>query len=387
MTCPRRRILLVARHLAGGIRTYLGYTYRAFPPTDYSLAVIAVEGGEEQYLRAMLPDFEIRSQLVPKDRATARLALAVRHALRSGRFDLLHSQGLTAGVAACLGNLAVRVPHVVTHHGVFAPDELAGAKGQAMRRLLPLVLKGADRLVLVTEDSLRNLLEGAHGFHKMQRCGKLRVIPSGIDTRPFSEVRRARACRASGPIARLGFMGRFMPEKGFDTLIEAVRLLSARNDASHQFAIRCNNEGAFIREYRQKIAGMGIEDYFEFRGLRASVATVLTELDAVLMPSRWEAAGLLAMEALTAGCPLLASDCIGLREVTARSAAIVVRGNNPVAWADAIAGFLEDRTSLEERARDYGPVAEHRYSVLGAARGLEETFHEVLNSRQKRRWP
>ena len=93
------------------------------------------------------------------------------------------------------------------------------------------------------------------------------------------------------------------------------------------------------------------------------------------MPSRWEACGLLAMEALAAGVPIVGSDCIGLREVLAATPARMVEPGNAAALAEALARELEERRSAEFLA--YSPTAVERFSVARNASALRSLYDEL----------
>jgi glycosyltransferase involved in cell wall biosynthesis len=108
-----------------------------------------------------------------------------------------------------------------------------------------------------------------------------------------------------------------------------------------------------------------------------SVAEFMVDVDAVVMPSLWEAAPLLAMEALTAGCPLVASDGIGLREVVGDAPAIVVQPGDARALTDAMSLVINDQQLLEQRARDYAAVAASRFDSRRTASALHSVFTEI----------
>jgi glycosyltransferase involved in cell wall biosynthesis len=86
------------------------------------------------------------------------------------------------------------------------------------------------------------------------------------------------------------------------------------------------------------------------------------------------------MEALTAGCPLLASECIGLREVTAGSPALRVGAGDASSLAAGMAKFMREQTAIEIAAREYGPVAERRYDRRVTALGLEGVFERAMQT-------
>src|SRR6185503_12814399 len=95
----------------------------------------------------------------------------------------------------------------------------------------------------------------------------------------------------------------------------------------------------------------------------------------VVMPSLWEAAGLLAMEALAVGTPLLASDCIGLREVVADTPARIAKAGDAAAWAEALRAAIDDPG--REAARGFAPRARRRFDAEASARRTAALLREI----------
>jgi len=135
---------------------------------------------------------------------------------------------------------------------------------------------------------------------------------------------------------------------------------------------------------QQQLSDWGLEDRFVFAGFQPSAAGTVTELDAVVVPSRREACPLVAMEAMVLGCPLIASDCIGLRELTAGSPALSSRAGDASSLAGSIEQFLRHRDTLKERARAYVPTARQAFESAHTAQGLVSVFERALNASARR---
>src|SRR5262249_14969630 len=155
---------------------------------------------------------------------------------------------------------------------------------------------------VVTEDALTNLSEFLPGLAKRK---DIEIIRNGIDTEQYQkalinamgqDVSKAReALGTTADRTLFGFFGRFMPEKGFPCLIDAVERLARDGEVSRKFKVLTVNSGCFEREYRSRVTEKGLDEYFIFQPKSFRVVELLSILDAVVMPSLWEAAGLLAM--------------------------------------------------------------------------------------------
>ena len=122
-------------------------------------------------------------------------------------------------------------------------------------------------------------------------------------------------------------------------------------------------------------------DRVEFLGGVMDMESFYNQLDLLVMPSRWEGFGLVAVEAMACGVPVVGSDAPGLREVLAVSS-LNRRWEvgNPVHLAELIrdcaAAPLSDRQRLELRN-----AAERRFSLPRMVTGYERVYAEVLDRR------
>ncbi len=378
----QRHVLSVIRHPVGGIRTYLKYTYGGLDPRRWRFTFLTPAAAEA---RALADDFagrDARFIEVAGRSLELRLLRAIRRALRSRSYDLVHSQGFTAGVLTALANNWPHIPHVITPHEVFPPGQFPATGPRMKKRLFARVIGRADRIQFVSDDARRNFLDVLGLYWK--RPARLVVIRNGIDLsavpapgdRVPGEFRRE--IGAPPDTLLLGFLGRFMPAKGFDILIEAVRSLASEGEQIPPFLVVAVNDGAYIREYKRMIDDLGLGARFAFPGFRPRIGPVLRDLDVVLMPSRWEACGLVAMEALAAGVPVVASDCVGLREVVAGSPAIVVHALDSASLAAGIRRFLLDPAAQSAAARGFAPVARAAADVRKSSQQLEGLFEGLL---------
>lgn len=138
----------------------------------------------------------------------------------------------------------------------------------------------------------------------------LHVIPSCVDLSAFRELAPPR-----GAVRTIGAIGRLEPQKGFDVLIEAFRAIDNPSLALHFYG-----QGAEESRLRELAAG---DPRIHFNGFVTDPVAAMTGLDAVVMPSRWEAYGLVAIEALAAGRRLLVNNVDGLADHVAQGATMV----------------------------------------------------------------
>lgn len=151
----------------------------------------------------------------------------------------------------------------------------------------------------------------------------------------------------------VGLVGRVCRQKGVDTFVEAaIACLAKRPDMC--FAVIGDAEDRDLQvRMTARIEAAGWPDRIRFAGHRDDIANVLAALDLLAAPSRWEGFGLMLVEAMAAGVPIVASDVGGIPDVV-RHAAYLVSPDDPAALADALsrlAGNPSCRTALVEAGR------------------------------------
>lgn len=168
------------------------------------------------------------------------------------------------------------------------------------KRRFAFMLRSAYRLF----DRVVSVSEGQGAW--LVRSGaiapsRLAVIASCVDLSDFRHLPPR-----SGPIKTFGAIGRLDPQKGFDTLIAAFRAVEGRDLALHIYG-----EGPEEPRLRELA---GEDPRIVFKGFAARPSEAFSAVDAVVMPSRWEAYGLVAIEARAASRALLVQDIDGLRD-------------------------------------------------------------------------
>jgi glycosyltransferase involved in cell wall biosynthesis len=130
---------------------------------------------------------------------------------------------------------------------------------------------------------------------------KLATIQSCVDLSEFRNI-----SSPVGPVRIFGAIGRLDEQKGFDTLIAAFCRCTNPDIRLHIYG-----EGDQEVTLRNLASG---DDRVIFKGFVEDPADAYAQVDAVVMPSRWEAFGLVAIEALSSGRQLICADLDGLKD-------------------------------------------------------------------------
>jgi len=312
--------------------------------------------------------------------------LALLKVLVGNKFDLLHSQGYTAGILGVFINSVFHVPHIITLHRTFGEGQFSNTFWDEhtliKKRLIEFMLSKADIIQTVSYDAQENLLEYFPGLRK--KAKKIVVIRNGINTNQFEEnapVQNKPIIRESGKFT-IGFLGRYMPEKGFPYLIETVdRLVNEFNKTAVK-VVSVGGFGGFIREYQKEINDKGLTSYFKFLGFFDNVAPILREIDLLVIPSLGEACPLVPMEALVCGTPVIAFSCNGLSEVLMDTPAIMVPVKDSEGMAKEIIRIMENYEYVKNNFDNFATRAKERFDVTITVNKLRDLFADLTSKRQ-----
>jgi glycogen(starch) synthase len=165
---------------------------------------------------------------------------------------------------------------------------------------------------------------------------------------------------ADHPLRRIAFAGRLVRQKGVDVLVAAMKLLGERFPTLH-LAIAGDGEERSALEAQAAQLGLGSRIAFVGTLSHDAVYRFLAEADLIVMPSRIEPFGLVALEAAQMARPVVASAVDGLPEVIEDGeTGLLVPPEDPAALAGAVGALLDD----PERARALGTAARRRAAAL-----------------------
>ena len=263
--------------------------------------------------------------------ALAQTRARVRDIVREHDADLIHSVFLGAGIWTV--PTALKIPLIVSMHGSWPTVDWASPNGLGGR-----VLATASLVTACSENAMADLLRAAPAL-----ADRAMVVLNGLDPAPGEPLPPP-----PGPPLLL-CAARITPEKGLHTAIEALALLPEA-----QLAIA--GYGPLLPELRQLAADLGVEDRVEFLGWVAppAIAGWMAKATVVLVPSRVEGFGLVALQGALAARPVVASRVGGLPEVVVdgETGLLTPHGDAP-AMAAAVRRLLDD-PELAARLGNHG---------------------------------
>lgn len=370
-------ILIIARWPVGGIKTFFKYFFCNFDMNRYQLLFIFPYDADIAEFSFTLNIPKSNFYTVEKPASYINYLPTIIKVLRQNKVDLINSHGFTAGIYSIVPSKLTRTPHLMSVHFTFWENYFGGIKGLIKKTVLSLAFNLVDHIHCVSNDSRKSLVRELPLLRYKNK--NLHVIHNGIDTNAFSGNNKENFFGEDIPKGTIliGYFGRFMPEKGFNYLIDAIKILKGKTDLDKNFAVLCFGWGGYIREEQKKLKESGIDHLFHFMDYRENIAPSIRGLSMVVMPSLQEAGPLLPMETMVTGTPFIGTNCIGLREVLENTPAYVVPPSDSKALANAI--ISEMRQSRREEFVAFIEEAKNRFEVKKQAIELEQLISAAIS--------
>ncbi len=357
----------LSRHLAErGVKVDI-FTRRTDPRAPHiadvsdGVRLVNVEAGppepvNKDALFCLLPEF-----------ASEMAYLAIQERTR---YDVVHAHYWLSGWAAKLLKDYWNAPLVMMFHTLaHLKNAVAGADNKETLLRLQVeyrLMEIADAIITANPD------EQSEMIHRLEADEKrISLVPPGIDLDLFQPGDSGAARHAldlpSGPLVL--FVGRIDPVKGIDTLFEAFQQLVRRSGWQGQSPklvfvgglIQIEGTGSTMDADLQRLARraqeLGLSESVLFRGSqpRQLLPLYYNAVDVCAVPSRYESFGLVAVEAMACGTPIVASSVGGLRfSIEDGVSGLLVPHSEPTELGDALHRLLTDhdlRSHMQVGAR------------------------------------
>lgn len=258
--------------------------------------------------------------------AIVRLRKIIKMICRGGRGVVVHSHLTWPFYYVALACIGLPVKLVFTEH-----NTTNRRRGMAVfRKIDSFFYNRYDRVVCISQGVHASLKD----WFSSGKAPPMEVISNGARIFDF-HVRGV-----SKSQVKLISIGSLTKQKGFDVAIKAVSLIS--DSVREYFIVGEGDDREYLSEL---ICGLGLESKIKLLGWTDELQELLHAADIQLIPSEWEGFGLVAVEGMSTGLPVIASDVSGLREVVSAEtnigALLVQDHRNPETWAQRILELIE----------------------------------------------
>lgn len=334
-----RLTLIIANLTAGGAERQLSLMANHWAAAGWEITLLTFYGREAATFYPL--DSRVKRRVLDIGRASgdpftalfnnARRIAVLREAIRASRPEAIISFIDQINILTLFAKLGLGVPILISEriHPAFANS------GRVWKWLRPLVYPLADAVVVQTEAAQRHL--------SSYPCCKLEVIPNAIIAPPA--VADTATVRLNKPAVVA--VGRLVPQKGFDLLIEAF----ARTRQAHpEWHLHIFGEGAQRNQLQRQQAASGLNGFVHLPGTTDNIHKIYRNADLFVLSSRFEGFPNALCEAMAASVPVIAFDCpAGPREILRDGLdGVLVPDGNVEELANAMIRLMSNET---ERAR------------------------------------
>jgi glycosyltransferase involved in cell wall biosynthesis len=324
---------------------------------DWLITELNTLGGAETYVRQMAPRLlhagcairvitfmsggtlvaELRRsgvtviELGLKDKFDWKAIVRLSRLWRADKPDLVHTHLYHAGIIGRIVAKVMGIPTVVVHqHGA--------------ERARSIIRSGLDRMTsslvsqyVATCRAVADLLQQREGISGT----KIQVIYNGIECLdPISPNLDKPHQELLSSLITIINIGRLSPEKGHNTLLEAVALLHTSHTQTRLVLVGEGESQAFLTE---RIKELNLNRFVHMLGSRRDIAELLANADIFALPSDWEGVSMALLEAMAAGVPVVATAVGGTPEVVVDGInGLLVPPRDPEALAGALSRLLLD---------------------------------------------
>ena len=318
-------------------------TKRLDPERFETLLICGVPGEREGDMLALRPEPGVMPIVIPHLGRELSPLRDLRTLIRligiflTFRPHVVHTHLAKAGVLGRLAAWLTGVPVVVhTFHGNVLRGYFGAGRSRAFTSIERVLARFTTCVVAISPEQRLQLEE-----LRIARPGRVVEVPLGLDLRPFvvGVPGAFRADLGLPPEIRIvGIVARLVPIKRLDIFLDAATLIAARRQ---DIAFVIVGDGPLRPELEERARARAVPA--RFLGWRADLPSVYADLDVVVLSSDNEGTPVSIIEALAAGCAVVATDVGGVRDVVGGSAAgRIVPRRDPEALARAIEELLDD---------------------------------------------
>jgi len=263
------------------------------------------------------------------------------------RYDIVYSHYWMSALVGKYLHEKQQVPYLTMYHTLGAVKNNIGiGENEPALRIVSErdTIKDCQRIIVATE---KEKLDLVHHYNALPE--KVGVVPCGVNMELFHPVDKTVARKNLGLKDEkvLLFVGRIDPLKGIEQLLKALPLVKTDERLRLIVVGGDENSKAELEELQKLAAELKIQDAVSFRGLekQEQLPYFYSAADVCVVPSYYESFGLVALESLACGTPVVAADVGDLKNIIRQGeTGYVTPDNSPEKLAAGISSLLSGQT-------------------------------------------
>ncbi len=275
--------------------------------------------------------------------------------------DIIHAHVYPAGVSAVLLGKIYKIPVAITEHYIYFPPRILTFKEQLKARFS----MNRAHVIIPPTKAYQQAFE-SYGIKN-----NFKIVPNVVDTDTFypsvSERKESKK--------RILFVGNLVPKKAIPYLLEALAEIKKRRQ---DFILDIVGDGPKRSEYEKITKKLGLLDFVNFHGRREKkeVAKFMRNCDFFVMPSIYEGFGVVYIEAMACGKPVIATNVRGPDEIVKKDVGILVSPKDVMALIEAIDYMMEKHQSFSTSTLTKYVKRNFSYPIVGKL--LNNVYNDTI---------
>lgn len=375
------RIAYLIRKTSGGMQTHITGLLAELDSSRYEPVVISPRAPK---LFAFLDDIgieyhevEMSDSLSPKaDFITARF---VAKKLLKIKPSLLHIHG---NKAAMIGWLATHLRPVkrtvITVHNFPSNLNSTSKMYPIVKQANRVVFNSAKRIIAVSSE-IRRCLEKDIGVDER----KVTVIPNGIDIIKWAFYRHIdrhlvkEELGLADSTVLIGAVGRLVPFKGFNILLKSLRRIIDNYPNAYLIIL---GDGPLRDTLEEQAKELGIAQYIKFLGFVDEPGRYMSALDVFVLPSINEPFGIVLLEAMAMGIPVVSTRSGGVLDIIEDGVTgLLAEPGDDKSLAESIERLLGDEDLRGQLAKNCQLAVQHRFTIKSMADKTFKVYEDLLS--------
>jgi glycosyltransferase involved in cell wall biosynthesis len=282
-----------------------------------------------------------------------------------------------AGFVGRLAAYLARVPVIVhTFHGHVLHSYYSPLKTQLLRRMERGLACLTDRVIAVSERVKQDLVT----YH-VAGAEKIQVVPLGLELDPFFNGHEGKGAfrrewQLNGVERLVGIVGRLFPIKNHHLFVDAAALVVNQEPAARFVIV---GDGVLRPELERHARNLGLGDRIIFTGWRRDLPRIYADLDVLAVTSNNEGTPVSAIEAMAAGCPVVATNVGGLPDLIREGeTGCLVPPGDAAPLAEAVLHLLREPSTARRMGETARSMVRQRFAAPRLISDMERLYLELL---------
>jgi glycosyltransferase involved in cell wall biosynthesis len=274
--------------------------------------------------------------------------------------DIIHAHVYSAGLTAIILGKLYKVPVIITEHY----SGIITHKLPFLERIKLRFAMNRAKIILPVSDVLGGALKEYYGVKT-----KIFIVPNTVNIIRFSSSIKLETMH---PEKKILSVCNLIPRKGVNYLLQA---LSQIKEKRQDFSLDIVGDGTHRHEYEMLAKDLGLDRMTTFYGRRTDMDKFMRECDFFVLPSLYESFGVVYIEAMASGKPVIATDAGGQIEIVNEEVGILIPPGNVPALIEAIEYMMNNHQNYSADIIRKYTIEKYSYEAVGHA--LDDVYKKI----------